>query len=156
MDQNFSAHDLAEDSLEDMISRQHVNVPSINDPNSGFQLVTSFVDELAEISSLYSESNYQKHQEISGSIQFAVWYRNDEQILYVKIVGASNLAAEMGKTLNPYVKVHLLPHKSKHTKRKTGIQRKTTNPEFNETVKVSSKHSAGNTCRDRECSYARL
>ena len=115
-----------------------LQVPSINDPNSGYKLVSTAVSEenLAEISSLYSEPNYDNDIEVSGSVRFAVWYRNDEKILYVRIVNASDLAVAKGKTLNPYVKVYLLPDKSKHTKRMTGIERNTSDPEFDEVVKV--------------------
>lgn len=121
-----------------MTSFHHIEVPSINDPNSGFKLVSTAVSEqdLADISSLYSEPTYESGLKVSGSVRFAVWYRTDEKILYVKIVNASGLAVAKGESLNPYIKVYLLPDQSKHTKRKTGIQRKTTNPEFNEVVKV--------------------
>lgn len=121
-----------------MNTQQHKRVPSIDDPNSGFKLVSSGAsnEQLAECSSLYSEPNYEDKLKVSGNVRFAVWYRNDEKILYVKIVNASDLAAANGESINPYIKVHLLPDKSKHTKRKTGIQRKTAHPEYNETVKV--------------------
>lgn len=120
--------------------RHHVRVPSINDQDTGFKLMSPVVNDgdLAEISSLYSEPNYEGTLRISGTVRLGVWYKNDEKILYVKIPNASNLAAAKGESLNPYVKVHLLPDKSKHTKRKTGIQRKTADPEFNEIVKVST------------------
>lgn len=114
------------------------SVPSIDEPNSGFQLlkVTDKEDNLADVSSLYSEPCYDSNIQVSGSLKFGVWYRDEEQILYVRVKKAKDLATVPGKDLNPYVKVHLLPDKSKHTKRKTGIQRKTTNPEFDEIVKV--------------------
>ena len=54
----------------------------------------------------------------------------------MRIKAAKGLAKIPGKDTNPYVKVHLLPNKSKHTKRKTGILRKTAEPEFDEIVKV--------------------
>lgn len=115
-----------------------LRVPSIDDPSSGFKLMSAGVSEenLAECSSLYSEPNYESEHRVSGAIRFAVWYRNDEKILYIKIVNACGLAAAKGKSISPYVKVHLLPDKSKHTKRKTGIQRKTTDPDYDEIVKV--------------------
>lgn len=114
-------------------------VPSIGDPNSGFKLMKSAdkEDNLAEISSLYSEPCYDNDVNVSGTVNFALWYRDEEQILYVRVVNAKGLASERGKDTNPYAKIHLLPDRSKHTKRKTGIQRKTTKPEFNEIVKVS-------------------
>lgn len=122
-----------------LLNMAALQVPSINDPNSGFKVISTAVseEELAEISSLYSEPTYDSNIEVSGSVRFAVWYRNDEKILYVKIANAADLAEPAkGKTLNPYIKVYLLPDKSKHTKRMTGIERKTNEPEFNEVVKV--------------------
>uniref|UniRef100_A0A8D2LL03 Synaptotagmin like 5 n=1 Tax=Varanus komodoensis TaxID=61221 RepID=A0A8D2LL03_VARKO len=38
--------------------------------------------------------------------------------------------------INSYVKVYLLPDKSRQSKRKTKIKSNSTNPEFNETLKV--------------------
>lgn len=66
-----------------------------------------------------------------------VWLKNN--VLFVSVVRARGLAlarSATGEKPNPYVKTYLLPDGSKHTKRKTGIQRKTTNPEFNEILKV--------------------
>jgi hypothetical protein len=121
-----------------MNSLQSVKVPSINDPNSGFKLVSSGAtdDNLAEVSSLYSEPSYDNYCRVTGTVRFAVWYRTDERILYVNIVNADDLAAAKGEKLNPYIKVQLLPDQSKHTKRKTGIQRATNDPQFNEILKV--------------------
>lgn len=118
---------------------QKIRVPSIEDPNSGYKLVSTGIssENLAECSSLYSEPNYENRLKVTGTLRFAAWYRNDEKILYVNIVNASDLAASKETSVNSYVKVHLLPGKSKHTMRKTGIQRKTTNPVYDEIVKVS-------------------
>ena len=113
------------------------SVPSINDPDCGFTLIAKSDDKLAEIGSLYSEPVYDDSLKPTGYVRLGVWYNNSEKILYIKIVNASNLVAPVsGKDTNPYIKVHLLPNKSKHTKRRTTIQRNTTSPEFNEVVKV--------------------
>lgn len=121
-----------------MEPRKSIRVPSIDDPNCGFKLmrVTDNADNFAEVSSLYSEPSYDSTIKVTGTIKFGVWYRDEEQILYVRIKKAKDLAKIPGKDLNPYVKVYLLPDKTKHTKRKTGFLRKTNNPEFDEIVKV--------------------
>ena len=55
------------------------------------------------------------------------------------IISASDLAAADSNGLSdPYVKVYLLPDKSKHSKRKTGVKLETLNPVYNETMLVSS------------------
>lgn len=104
----------------------------------GFTVLRSAESD-EEIGSLYSEPCYDSDLETLGSVKLAVWYRNEEAILYVRIHSASDLASTKGKEVNPYVKVHLLPDQSKHTKRKTGILRNTKNPEFDETVKVGTQ-----------------
>lgn len=111
---------------------------TIEDPNSGYKLIRSTREEdnLAEISSLYSEPAYDSNIIVTGTLKCGVWYRDEEQILYIRVKKAKDLAEIPGKAVNPYVKIHLLPNKSKHTKRKTGIQRKTRDPEYDEIIKV--------------------
>lgn len=95
-------------------------------------------ENLAEVSSLYSEPCDGEY-EISGYIKFGLWYREDEGNLYVRIVEATDLGGKKvdKSKINPYVKINLLPGKSKHTKRKTTIQRGVTSATFNETHKVN-------------------
>lgn len=109
-----------------------LTIPQITD---GFTVLKSAESD-EEIGSLYSEPFYDSDLETLGSVKLAVWYRNEETILYVKIHSASDLTSTKGKEVNPYIKVHLLPDQSKHTKRKTGILRNTKDPEFDETLKV--------------------
>ena len=109
-----------------------LTVPPITD---GFTVLKSAESD-EEIGSLYSEPCYDNDLDKLGSVKLAVWYRSAEAILYVKIHSASDLTSTKGKEVNPYIKVHLLPGQSKHTKRKTGMLRNTKNPEFNEIVKV--------------------
>ena len=94
------------------------------------------IDSFSSVSSIYSADGGMGDYMITGKIQIGVWFKND--VLFVRVVKAKGLAAaKPGGTSDPYVKTYLLPDKTKHTKRKTGIQRKTLNPEYNETVKVS-------------------
>lgn len=105
---------------------------SIDEPESGLQLT----DGEEEVSSLCSDPCYGN---VSGDIKLGVWYRDDEQVLYVQVVKVSGLVPVQKKSLNPYVKAYLLPNKNNSTKRKTAIQHKTTNAVyvFNEIFKVS-------------------
>ena len=57
--------------------------------------------------------------------------------LMVHVDSARNLAAaDSNGFSDPYVKTYLLPDHSKHSKRKTDIQRKTLNPSYNRTLVV--------------------
>ena len=93
------------------------------------------------ITSIYSADGGKGHYGITGKIQVGVWFKNN--ILFTRVVKASGLAAAKGEVSDPYVKTYLLPDRSKLTKRKTGIQRKTINPQFNETLRVSGHVSGG-------------
>uniref|UniRef100_A0A8D0L3P3 Extended synaptotagmin-1 n=1 Tax=Sphenodon punctatus TaxID=8508 RepID=A0A8D0L3P3_SPHPU len=61
-----------------------------------------------------------------GQLRLTVWYHTDER----------KLIAEWGKDSkeipDPYVSLILLPDKSRATKRKTSVRKRTLNPEFNE------------------------
>ncbi len=111
---------------------------STSEQKSNFTMIKAAKSEadLAEISSLYSEASFDMDFQISGTIKLGTWYKSSEGILYVRIVNASGLASIDGSSLNPYVKVYLLPGKGKQNKRRTGIQRKTNKPQYNEIVKV--------------------
>ena len=95
----------------------------------------SRIDSFSSVTSVYSADGGKGDYAVSGKVMVGIWHKHDT--LYVRIVKASGLAAaKTGGISDPYVKTYLLPDKSKYSKRKTGIQRKTTNPEYNEIVKV--------------------
>ena len=128
--------------LKKKLESRQTSVPSITDADCGFKLIRSSSEEdilLSEISSLYSEPCYDNQSKVTGNVTFRIWYRDDEQALYVKIIKATGLLNINKKDVNPYIKLYLLPGKSKHTKRKTTIQQKTTSPEYNETAKVNRR-----------------
>ena len=110
----------------------------VNDPSSGFKLIKQERSEesLDDICSLYSEPDYNT-ETIGGKIKLGVWYRTDENTLYVHVAKAKKLVSVDGGKPDPYVRMHLLPNKTKQTKRRTGIQRKTDSPKFDEILKVS-------------------
>ena len=61
---------------------------------------------------------------------------NSGQLL-VHVNRARDLAAANSNGYSdPYVKTYLLPDRSKHSKRKTNIQRKTVNPIYEQTLVV--------------------
>lgn len=111
----------------------------VSKPGSEFELTNSATEDenVAEITSLYSEPCYDNDIEVSGTVKFGVWYKDDGQTLYVRVTKAEGLATIQGKDTNPYAKINLLTAKSKPKfKRKTEILKKTTDPEYNETFKV--------------------
>ncbi len=87
------------------------------------------------MTSIYSADGGQGNYRITGKVEVGVWHKNE--ILFVRVVRAEGLAgAKSGGVSDPYVKTYLLPDRSKLTKRKTGIQRRTLNPEYREIFKV--------------------
>ncbi|KAM6364859.1 LOW QUALITY PROTEIN: extended synaptotagmin-1 [Pluvialis apricaria] len=67
-----------------------------------------------------------------GRLQLTLWYHRAEQKL-VAIVHACRKLKPVSKELpDPYVSLVLLPDRSRGTKRKTNVQKKTLNPDFNE------------------------
>lgn len=91
---------------------------------------------IGSMTSMYSAAGGKGDYDITGEVKIAVWFKDGQ--LFVKVVKAQGLAAaKKGLTSDPYVKTYLLPDKTKQTKRKTAIQRKTLNPVFNEILKVS-------------------
>ena len=85
--------------------------------------------------SMYSAEGSKGEYSITGKAELGVWLKGET--LFVRVVKVQGLAAAKGgRASDPYVKTYILPDRSKHTKRKTGVQRKTINPEYNEILKV--------------------
>ena len=106
-------------------------------PSNPQQLLpqSSSMESISSMMSMYSAEGGRGDYVISGKVELGVWHK--EGTLFVRVVKANGLAvAKSGGVSDPYVKTYLLPDKSKRTKRKTGVQRKTTNPEYNEILKV--------------------
>ena len=102
----------------------------------GSSLVPSgSIGSLNSITSMYSASIGKGNYDITGEIELGVWFKNGQ--LFVRVVRAKGLAAaKKGGVSDPYVKTYLLPDRGKQSKRKTGVQRKTVHPVFNEILKV--------------------
>lgn len=105
----------------------------------GVEVFKSRLDSFSSVTSIYSADGGKGQYPITGKIEVGVWFKNN--ILFTRVVRATSLAAAKGEVSDPYVKTYLLPDRSKLTKRKTGIQRKTLNPHFNETLRVSGRRS---------------
>ena len=88
------------------------------------------------MASVYSATGGEKGDyDISGEVRFGVFYKDGQLVVHVS--RARGLAAADSNGLSdPYIKTYLLPDKSKHSKRKTSVKKKTLDPVYNETLKV--------------------
>ncbi|XP_071585525.1 extended synaptotagmin-1 isoform X1 [Heliangelus exortis] len=67
-----------------------------------------------------------------GRLQLTVWYHGDERKLVAIVHGCRKLRPVSKELPDPYVSLVLLPDRSRSTKRKTSVQKRTLNPDFNE------------------------
>ena len=119
-------------------SQQAAASTDVNDPASGFKLIRRGQSEegLDDLGSLYSEPDYDS-ETISGKIKLGIWYKTDDRTLFVRVAEGKDLSSINDGKPDPYVRMHLLPDKTKLTKRRSSIQRKTKEPKFDEILKVS-------------------
>ncbi|XP_053078001.1 synaptotagmin-like protein 3 isoform X2 [Acinonyx jubatus] len=92
---------------------------------------------LLSINSTCTEMGNFDNANVTGEIEFAIRYCFKTCSLEICIKACKNLAygEEKKKKCNPYVKTYLLPDRSSQGKRKTGVQRNTVDPTFQETLK---------------------
>lgn len=87
------------------------------------------------MTSIYSAAGGKGDYDITGEVLFGVSYKNGH--LLVHIDRAQDLAAaDSNGHSDPYVKTYLLPDKSKNTKKKTDVKKRTLNPVYDLTIKV--------------------
>ena len=92
-------------------------------------------DSSGSIGSMYSAACGKGDYEISGKVLLGVWYKEGQ--LFVRVTKATGIAAaKKSGVSDPYIKTYLLPDKTKQTKRKTTVQKKTLNPCYDEILKV--------------------
>jgi synaptotagmin-like protein len=84
---------------------------------------------------------------VRGQVEFGLQYNYKARALEIHIKQCKDLAPVDAKRnrSDPYVKVYLLPDKSKSGKRKTKVKKHTLNPVFDETLKFHiSSERVGN------------
>ncbi|XP_030642291.1 synaptotagmin-like protein 5 [Chanos chanos] len=98
---------------------------------------------LNSMMSVYSESGDYGNARVSGEILLGISYSYKTGALNVLVKECRCLATgdERRQRTDPYVKVYLLPDKSRQSKRKTSIKSNTTNPVFNENLRYVVSHS---------------
>ena len=102
-----------------------------------YESVSSFGSQ----ASVYSAAGGKGDYDISGEVLFGVEYKAGQLLVHVN--RARGLAAaDSNGFSDPYIKLYLLPDKSKTSKKKTAIKKKTLDPVYNETLKVSSSDFA--------------
>ncbi|XP_046865763.1 synaptotagmin-like protein 4 isoform X2 [Drosophila willistoni] len=81
---------------------------------------------------------------VKGQVEFAMQYNYKLGALEIHVVRCKDLAAVDSKRnrSDPYVKVYLLPDKSKAGKRKTKVKKHTLNPVFDETLRFHTPISS--------------
>ena len=88
------------------------------------------------MTSVYSAAGGKGDYPITGEVLFGVSYKKGQLLIHVD--RARDLAAaDSNGYSDPYVKTYLLPDKSKDTKKKTEIRKKTFNPVYDHIIKVS-------------------
>ncbi|XP_074835860.1 extended synaptotagmin-1 isoform X2 [Carettochelys insculpta] len=80
----------------------------------------------------HADSNSEVGEAPLGQVQLTAWYHTDERKLVVVVHSCRKLRASAKEIPDPYVSLLLLPDKSRVTKRKTTVRKRTLNPEFNE------------------------
>lgn len=97
--------------------------------------VVFFSQKSSDSKSFGSKKPRKGDYDISGEILVTVEYKGGEIIAYIdRALGIA--AANKDGTSDSYVKTYLLPDRTKQSKRKTEVQKKTIDPLYNTTLKV--------------------
>ena len=92
----------------------------------------------SSMTSIYSAAGGKGDYDITGEVFFGVSHDIANNELVVNVNRARNLVAiDKRGYSNAYVKTYLLPDKTKSSKQKTRVKKKTLNPVYSETLKVS-------------------
>ena len=131
----FQSVKISLDDLPELVEQELGDKLTVKDRSYSLIMRSNSIDSLNSLSSMYSASVCKGDYDITGEVEMGAKYRDGQ--LQVHVVRAKSLAtAKQMKISSPYAKVYLLPDCGKQSKRKTSVQRKTTNPVFNEILKV--------------------
>ncbi|XP_044538428.1 synaptotagmin-like protein 4 [Gracilinanus agilis] len=113
----------------DSLVEIHRQKTARNSVRSGSSLST-----MGSTASIYSEAGEIGNILITGEIAISLLYELSSQTLLVHVKECRQLAFadDIKKRSNPYVKIYLLPDKSRQGKRKTSVKQGTVNPVFDE------------------------
>ncbi|XP_006901201.1 PREDICTED: synaptotagmin-like protein 4 [Elephantulus edwardii] len=103
----------------------------------------SSLSTIGSMMSIYSEAGDFGNVCVTGKIAFSLKYEKQTQTLVIHVKECYQLAYadEVKKHSNPYVKIYLLPDKSRQGKRKTSIKKDTINPVYDEILRYEIPES---------------
>uniref|UniRef100_A0A8C4QEU8 Synaptotagmin-like 2a n=1 Tax=Eptatretus burgeri TaxID=7764 RepID=A0A8C4QEU8_EPTBU len=117
----------------------------INLKTSGkeFMKIKNNITRISSMMSLYSEAGDFGKLPITGEVEFALRYNERGNELLVHVSRCRDLAPanEKKKRSDAYVKTYLLPDRSRQSKRKTVIKKKTLSPKYDEVLKYKIEKS---------------
>ncbi|XP_056333185.1 synaptotagmin-like protein 2 [Danio aesculapii] len=100
----------------------------------------SLTDRTGSLLSVYSDAGDFGTVEVQGSVEFAVMYSPvGELIIMIEQCQDLAIANSRKQRTDPYVKTYLYPDKSRRSKRKTSIKKRTVNPVFVESLRYKVK-----------------
>ncbi|KAF4102037.1 synaptotagmin-like protein 1 isoform X4 [Onychostoma macrolepis] len=100
----------------------------------------SLTDHTGSLLSVYSDAGDFGNVEVQGSVEFAVMYSPvGELIIMIEQCQDLAIANPRKQRTDPYVKTYLYPDKSRRSKRKTSIKKRTVNPVYVESLRYKVK-----------------
>ncbi|XP_073682591.1 uncharacterized protein [Garra rufa] len=100
----------------------------------------SLTDRTGSSLSVYSDAGDFGNVEVQGSVEFAVMYSPvGELIIMIEQCQDLAIANPRKQRTDPYVKTYLYPDKSRRSKRKTSIKKRTVNPVYVESLRYKVK-----------------
>ncbi|XP_036398310.1 synaptotagmin-like protein 2 isoform X2 [Megalops cyprinoides] len=133
--------DLWEDEAVDSDGDDCSSVSSVGSDLQGRRGLTSSALSLSGLSSstlsVYSDAGDFGNLSVQGAVEFSLRYSSAGELV-ITVAQCQDLAfANTRKQrTDPYVKTYLLPDKSRLSKRKTSIKKRTVNPVYGESLKV--------------------
>ncbi|XP_051502538.1 synaptotagmin-like protein 2 [Myxocyprinus asiaticus] len=102
--------------------------------------VLSLTDRTGSLLSVYSDAGDFGDVEVQGSVEFAMMFSPvGELIIMIEQCQDLAIANTRKQRTDPYVKTYLYPDKSRHSKRKTSIKKRTVNPVYVESLRYKVK-----------------
>ncbi|XP_014668262.1 PREDICTED: flocculation protein FLO11-like [Priapulus caudatus] len=143
-DDDGDGYDYDEDFSDDDIDIMVAKHREVSDGRPGYGRKQSTMGgstgSRESLTSLYSDAaGIYSNAPVSGDVEFALNYveSNLKLLVDVKQCVELGIGDRKKKRTDSYVKVYLLPDKSRASKRKTKPKKNTQNPQYNETLKFS-------------------